>query len=429
MKRTSLQLRLARLVLACVLLVLHVLPADAVIQLGSVTLQNPPAMKLDGVNPFLAQPNRNGIAAAPAMAPPGMNINDAVQSLAFLGQVGGVAFGSEAKGADGGKIISISYETNQPDGDRLVLILRTKDGRNVTAHGRFADWLIVPAAHLAAQDNISCVTLFGTLRDPVADRACRDAGQTIINYNSALEGTLLGLRLMQSDLMLLDPTLAVELPRTGTGVLLGLGEAQPNIEANRRRAMEMNQFISELSGGPFQSYLICDYGQEITFAAENGSLVLSGWPYWYCWRYKTQDPSAFAAIQKKANLQAQQDMQRETRPGGAGDGAGLQSKYDALFDQNVSRALLAAMPDYSVAVSAKMKYTEGGNPVVYQALTSAMRLTAVFRNARHECPEQWRHFLDALPVKGIYFPEWVATVIPAPNITSSQSTDTPNAKH
>lgn len=427
MKNVSRRMRLPWIALAGLLLVAQSLPSLADIKLGQWSLLNPPAMSLNGANLLLAQSSTGIDQAAPSR--PTKRIQDAAQSLAFLSKVGGVAFGSEAKGVDGREIVSIAYDANRADGERLSVTIRSKQGRDTVAQGHFADWLIVPAAHLAAGDDISCVTLFGKLQDPVDDKKHREAGHSIVNYNSNLEGTLLGLRLMQADLLLLDPVLAPELPRTEAGYLLGLGEARPNLEENQRRAIELNRYVSNLQGGPFQSYLICDFGVEITFTVENATLEFSGSPYWYCWRYKTRDNAAFAAIQEEANVLAKEDLQREAHPGALTDQAARQARYDELFDQQVSRKLLEYMPAYSAAVSTEIKYTEGGNPAVYEALTGSMRLTAFFRTARRQCPEKWRRFLESLPDKGIRSPEWAVTVITAPSMTRSESTGTHNSTH
>jgi hypothetical protein len=60
------------------------------------------------------------------------------------------------------------------------------------------DWIAVPTARWASQDSIELVTAFGDVAaDGSRERLCRH----VFSYADELRGTLLGMRLMQADMV------------------------------------------------------------------------------------------------------------------------------------------------------------------------------------------------------------------------------------
>ncbi len=119
-----------------------------------------------------------------------------------------------------------SYEPDRADGQRLSVSL---DGRNLVA--AFHDWCLVPLVHYADSDDRACFTFFGHLLDADMEEQVRERGGKIVNYHRAFQNTLLGLRLMQIDLLLMYPDCA-ELPQQDGRYILGAGESPPDVAAN-----------------------------------------------------------------------------------------------------------------------------------------------------------------------------------------------------
>jgi hypothetical protein len=102
----------------------------------------------------------------------------------------------------------------------------------ITAH--IYDWQLVPIARFADSDNGAAMTLFGKLEDEQFQQQILDEDGRVMNYHPAFDNTLVGLRLMQADILLFDEN-ATDLPRNARGYVLGAGESSPNVGANQQR--------------------------------------------------------------------------------------------------------------------------------------------------------------------------------------------------
>jgi len=215
---------------------------------------------------------------------------------------------------------------------------------------------------------------------------------------------LLGLRLFQADVLILAQASA-NLPRISSQYVLGLGESAPNVTANQQALLDLDSSLFDSSGKqPFQSYLITDYQQTVTFQANNGNLVLDGYPYWYFWRYSV-DTSQFQTLQDAANAQANQQLSAEMQSDfdsmsqaeyeAKYTAAYEQARFDELFDTILSPQVLQPLPDYSVTNSTQIRLHNGINPAVYGALTATMRYAAFFRHVRAALPEAYAEFVQS----------------------------------
>lgn len=219
-----------------------------------------------------------------------------LRSHSFRMKRGGVAFGESAVGIDGLKVTNIKYLKADSkgqqieDGERLYLQVSWPDGRKQTVVAPIYDWELIPIAKFADSDTDSCFTLFGELHDE--SERLNDA--RVMNYHPAFVDTLLGLRLMQADIILFDEN-ATDLPGEPDSVnegninyLLGAGEEAPDLTFTEQVFEHMQQFLVQLSndssGITHESYVICDEGQQVTVAVREGLLVLTGQPYWSCSR-------------------------------------------------------------------------------------------------------------------------------------------------
>jgi hypothetical protein len=150
-----------------------------------------------------------------------------------------------------------TYDYALPDGQRLVLF--ADDQPWFTAN--LPDWQLAPIVHFADSPQTAVVTLFGELEDELTPEQENDVAY-VVAYHPALERTLLGLRLFQTDFMLLDSTLTGELPRFNNRYLLGPQESAPSASSWRPAAESLSQILEREK---FTSYVICDQGAPVTF--------------------------------------------------------------------------------------------------------------------------------------------------------------------
>lgn len=343
-----------------------------------------------------------------------MSVKTGVTRYSFVGSVGGVAFGSIASSADGSSVVSLSYDGTKPDGQRLVIGLRSgiDSPKSVTAY--IYDWELIPLANFADQSQHACFTLFGELQDPNETKSRRTKKHEILNYHPAFQDTLMGLRLFQSDVLILYPE-ACGLPKDGGAYVLGKGEAIPSLIDNLANFNDVGASLNQ-GGGPFQSYVICDVGVPIQFSSAQGELTLTGQPYWYCWKLSSGGTEDAATILQNATSEANRILAAEyNRDKAAMTVTAFNLKYsasnqrrrqDALFDSIASRYVIS-MPGYSQALSNRIAEMNGVNPAVYAATTTAMRYTAFFRNVKANRPDVFKSFVGRL--KGVSFGPKVKT--------------------
>lgn len=356
-------------------------PSQGAQRLGELTFGTAPAMTLDG-------PHLGRAKFRPA------TINEGIRSSTYLSAVGGVAFGGIAVPGEGLRVTSLTYNAGGPAGRRLEVFLQLPSGQQQKVGTNIFDWQLIPIARYADGEALACFTQFGNLRDPQQEQTLLSQGAKILNYHSAFVNTLLGLRLLQADILIryLD---SVNLITEDGQTILGGGEPAVDTIANRNRMSSFRSFREPLSGGPFQSYLICDYGQEVTYRLANGKLELTGRPWWYCWREKVTGADR-AKIQDAANRSASEQMNRDRRTLQGMSQAERQERFNRLWDDYVSQHLLQAMPDYSRKLSDKIIALDGVNPQVYQALLATMRYAAFFRHVKKERPQAWDNFMASI---------------------------------
>jgi hypothetical protein len=396
---------------------------------------------------------------APALKNPN-HLSMAVTSHAYMASVGGVAFDGVA--APAGNLVvnslSLDYLPDRADGARLRVTINNK-----TLSSRIYDWQLVPTAKFADSPYYSAVTLFGKLHDGALERKIRDSGQDIINYHPALENTLLGLRLFQFDVLHLDLA-CTDLPKQRGDYILGAGETAPDLRAN---GLGWSSYMNHVASGEsrfrsrFRSYLICDHGRDIRFAADNGALTLSGDPFFYCWWLKSDDPGHNPAAARQritADVDRQLQAARAARGkafderewliaalieqvGAYEQGYGFYSagtvvdllkvtgeaarkdflrKYytaslrDLLIDlrAGMDSHQVVYLKEYSEWLSSRPELLRAINPAVWDAATSLMRYAAFFRFVGRDHAGQWQRFLRQ-----------VDRITPAPQVRTPNTWD------
>ena len=324
-------------------------------------------------------------------------LEDSLNSIGFLNSIGGVAFAATAETNADWVVTGLSYEKERGDGKRLLIQVREKrTGQSRTADTSMPDWQFLPLVRFADSDEFSCFTYFGELLDRNEEKRILASGGHILNYHSAFSNTLLGLRLMQLDLLLLYQDSAQIVSQNGIPVK-GVGEDDPDVETNKRHLVVVQKFLKaqEIQGVKFQSYVVCDQGQRVKWSVRNGQLMLTGDPIWYCWRYKPGVSERFQQVQVDANAQANVRLREEYSRRNLTE-TEQNVRYAQLFDEEASRRIVQPMPALTVALSARIRDENGINPLVYNAAANTMRVAAFFRMVKKECPSEWRRFVDAV---------------------------------
>lgn len=206
----------------------------------------------------------------------------------FFRVSGGVALTQTAQGKDGWVLADMNYNGIAPDGARFIArFVRSTTAVNITLSMR--DWEMVPLLRFVAADpenrGQSAVTLFGELKDKARDNKVKADGNMVINFHPAFENTLLGLRLLQADLLLIDPR-AAELFQEGGTNILGAGEPRPDanfVKTGREQFDAVRRWTDE-SDIEFVSYVAGDIGQPVQFDVSEGKLRVWGTPRWVLWR-------------------------------------------------------------------------------------------------------------------------------------------------
>lgn len=364
----------------------------------------------------------------------------AKNNASFVGSVGGVSFDQIAVPDPGLQVneIQLFYNGSQPNGKRLQLMIN-----NQIVNVDLPDWQLIPISNYADSPNFSCVTIFGQLDDELLARnVARNKGR-VINYHIDFYNTLLGVRLLYMD-MLIGYNFTSDLPKNDKGeYILGLGEHIPNVRTNKNGAYDLSRHftgIQEREGITFRSYVITDYTQTIKFGITNDSLVLSGNPYYYCWRYKN-DVEGYDVKKVEENYRKKLSTilatkgSSETREYLISQLLELGRKYKGNYNfysggtfvsmvnmkNDVERMMLleryatlslkemvysteALMDSYTVlelksysdAVSSRPELFEKANPEVWYATQNVMRYAALFRYIKNRIPSGWKAYMQQI---------------------------------
>ena len=362
-------------------------------------------------------------------------------SAAFLGGVGGVSFDQVAK--PGNKLsvgnLSLTFNENNPDGQRLELSINNKP-----ASIFLPDWMLVPIARYAESPYYSCITIFGELDDEdLQEKVIENEGR-VINYHPALDNTLLGIRLLYMD-MLVGYSFTADLPKNKSQqYILGAGESTPDIYANKEGAYYLSQHMVAAGNRykeTFRSYVISDFSQQIVFDVKGDSLAITGYPYYYCWRFN-RDSEEYdinkVADELASKYNKEIDQLPKTNDNSATQGylinklISLADKYkdnfsfyqegtfvdlvniesqeerksfleqyqlESLFEMAVRVEVemnadsIIYLKQYSDLISSKPVLFEAANPAVWNATVSTMRYAAFFRYVKNDFPETWMAFL------------------------------------
>jgi len=190
-------------------------------------------------------------------------------SYNFVGKVGGVNFEQVAVPDAGAaaKTIELSYDKKALNGLRLIVKIDS-----TTFRPQIADWLLIPIAQFAESDFTSATSLFG--EGPDTDNFY------YIQYHPAFQDSLLGLRLLQADILLMNPEQASSLPKRNEQVVLAHGEFLPMKIVDNAT---VNTLAKLLNRQKSTSWVLTDTGAPASFSIQNGEFRLRSFPYYYFW--------------------------------------------------------------------------------------------------------------------------------------------------
>ncbi len=296
----------------------------------------------------------------------------------------------------------------------------------------------------------SCVTLFGNLNNKTTQKLVTDHGGRIINYHPAFDSTLLGIRLLYMD-MLLGYNFTSTLPESSKGgYILGKGESSPDIDANENGAFYLSQHVIKQQNKymlTFRSYIISDYSRTVNFGIKNDSIILTGHPYYFCWKFNSDNKeydinkvaqelssnynNIILDLSKTAgNASARQwlidkmisvSKKYEGNYSFYSEGTFVDllklksgdekmkflEKYEpgSLFDMIIKteaymdRDSVVYLKGLSDDISAEPDLFQAANPAVWKAVVNTMRYGAFFRYIKQNYPDTWAVFSNQ--IKGI----------------------------
>jgi len=392
-------------------------------------------------------------------------MEEGIRNPLFLSEVGGVSFDKIALPDNNLYVrsLKLNYNNKAENGKRLELIINNKQ---IVVW--LPDWLLIPLSNYAENPWYSCVTIFGKLKDKTLEKQVTDHKGRVINYHPAFDNTLLGIRLAYMD-MLAGYPFANDLPRNSSGsYILGKGEVEPDLFTNKEGAYYLSQHFTKAQHKynlTFRSYVISDYSRDIRFNIKNDSLVIEGFPYFYCWKYNSDrndyDINQVAeAISTNYNQQVDElskSSDNQTPQGWMIDKLiSLANRYDGkygfysegtfvdmvklktdeekkdlLFNYSLEslfqlivfteaymdRDSIVYLKEFSDDVSSKPELFEAANPAVWNASVNTMRFAAFFRYIKTNYPDTWLAFFNQ-----------IKTIDPEPRITTPTIMYNPDSK-
>jgi hypothetical protein len=397
------------------------------------------------VNESAFPQNRGKYSFATAPAPPLMqNISmpRGHYSSKGLSGVGGISFDKIAHPAKelGSPSLVFYYDPRMPDGNRFHLEI---DNKKVVAP--IHDWMLIPIVRYTNSGYNSCFTYFGQLEDKADEKIVRDNEGHILNYHPDFFNTLLGLRLADMDLLLMYD-FAEDPPKRNGQYVLGASENHPDVSKNEnglyRLINNLNTAV-ESNDQMYRSYLISDYKQDIAFYINKDTLAITGYPYYYCWRY-AYDNADFSKekltieISQELKTEISKKMKSENRTerdvvldlllesankyegeynfyqAGTiveliqlpkqGDqrrnymqNYGTEDLKDAIIDMRLNMAAYTAefLEQLSDRISQPNLFEEA-NPLVWNATVMTMRYSAFFRYLKAKYPQKWLLFCNSI---------------------------------
>ncbi|MDF5726759.1 MAG: hypothetical protein PUP92_01660 [Rhizonema sp. PD38] len=326
-----------------------------------------------------------------------LNCSVGLSSYDFDSRVGGIAFEAVATPEENLKNqkIELLYDHSKPDKERFAVRIGGK-----IYHPILPDWELFPIANYANSKSNAVVSLFGhnTTNDSYYFFTTGDIYN--LTYHPAFNNTLLGLRLLQADIIPMDLGEFWQLPQFKSKTILGYGEEQNSVSNQdwRRPAEEINQ-VFKGKNKTFQSWVFTDCGAKVKFSVKDNNLNLSGYPYYYFWN------SDFPKY-KKQLYEYKRQLDEYEKQGDSLLKIGLVQQHNEIVKKhndlvkivNNLRPKVFEVPTLTENLKGKFNSFYKFNPTVYESAIRTMRYAAFFRYVKTHNNSSWQKFLKQLEI-------------------------------
>lgn len=264
--------------------------------------------------------------------------------------------------------ISVQYNPDQVDGKRLQINI---DGQQIDH--QLPDWMLIPIANFANSDYHAVVSLFGEQTDSI---------KYDITYHPAFINTLLGVRLLHSDILFIDLGEFWKVPEYDGEVIFSNEERLPsgtnhwNSPANAISDVFVN-------GDDFQSWILLDLKTEFEFDVINNQLKLEGLPYYFFWEADWEGyVNHFNALATEANQAlANGDIAR----------------YNVLVDSaNNLEPIIYDVESLTEEMQNAYSNVEAYNNFAYDATVATFQYAAFFRYLKANHSNTWNNFIASI---------------------------------
>ena len=304
----------------------------------------------------------------------------------FYRHVGGVAFRKIAQNSEGWHIENMSYDNNKVDGQRLTIYLKKNrylglSSTKVKIVPKIYDWQLIPLAHFVASDAHSAFTYFGTYQGRKSIYRNK-----VVSYHPALKNTLIGLRLMHLDMLLVErygKFFSGYIRDQENKIILGSGEpeelrtSEVNFfkENERYKKEKIDKNIFEILDSfredswvfpnldaKWKSYVVGDFLSPIFFRIKHDKLMFSNNLCWDFWRdYKGNSDYYLQGLKVVEN-----EEDRITRL----------VNFSSVFCEHID-------------------FYQGLHPLVYETSIVAMNFTAIYRRFKEDRPKIFKQFVKS----------------------------------
>jgi hypothetical protein len=302
----------------------------------------------------------------------------ALARFRFVGRVGGISLEAVAEFPTDvdPRSITLHYDANRPDGARVALRYKNRT-YSIPLH----DWRLKPITAFADSDYTAIVSLFGEGPNRLK--------YFYIEYHPAFRDTLMGLRLLQADILLIDLDNLVNLPRNERNIqLLGPGERTPDLAASSRARKEAQDLLE--THNP-QSWVLTDVDRTAKVVFRDGVVRVELRPYFYFWRAQV------ASVADRERLARLESRQAAARRAGESTTA-LEAEIRNFRAELRSREpTVIAMTEIINEFDREPWILEAINPAISDAVMNVAQYAALFRAYKAKNPEGWRVFLTSMP--------------------------------
>jgi hypothetical protein len=313
-----------------------------------------------------------------------MKEDKSLKSLDFVGRVGGVAFCTAAR-PDGSVTgsLKLSYDGKSADGKRLHVTI----GRRAFTL-RIPDWQLIPIARYADSEFNSCVSLFG----PQTDKKHWD-----IVYHESFLGQLLGMRLLQADILFMDLYSNYLLPERNGSVISGEGEEVPR-EMPETAMQSLQRILKKYDK---QSWVLTDEKSDIRFGiAGDSAFTITGTPYYHFWTAKR---TAERGRQLDSLSEAARELNAEWEEYGSSSTLEVQrsmgrtaQRLSLQADSIRNNMHVNEVTGLIKEMRANSHLLDRFNKPVWSAVCNTARFAAFFRYVKSADPGGWSSFLRSI---------------------------------